>query len=210
RRSNPARTGTAPLQRHGTRRRAGRDAAGRDAVFSPPLLYTSRGDPCPARGWLGAYRQTGEERCLTGTGRNDRHPAATPNAGPGAGITPAAAKVRAESHRPKRKHPIAAAGAMPTRTNAANAGATPATMRLTPRSPHAMKRVAPEAPVLATPTPRTRTVQTIELMSRLLALDSALTSCQRQAIAVGELRAVWELHSRGLDEVGGSDGEWVD
>ena len=53
-------------------------------------------------------------------------------------------------------------------------------------------------------------MQTIELMSRLHALDSALTSCQRQAIAVGELRAVWELHSRGLDEVGGSDGEWVD
>ena len=53
-------------------------------------------------------------------------------------------------------------------------------------------------------------MQTIELMSRLHALDSALTSCQRQAIAVGQLRAVWELHSRGLDEVGGSDGEWVD
>lgn len=53
-------------------------------------------------------------------------------------------------------------------------------------------------------------MQTIELMNRLHALDSALASCQRQAIAVGELCTVWELHSRGLDQVGGSDGEWVD
>ena len=56
---------------------------------------------------------------------------------------------------------------------------------------------------------RDQNVQTMDLMNRLHALDTALAACQRQAIAVDELSAVWALHCRGLDLVVGSDGEWV-
>jgi len=52
-------------------------------------------------------------------------------------------------------------------------------------------------------------MQTIDLMNRLHALDTALAACQRQAIAVDELSAVWALHCQGLDQVDGSDDEWV-
>ena len=50
----------------------------------------------------------------------------------------------------------------------------------------------------------------VDLMDRLHRLDAALTACQRQAIAVDELRAVWELHSSGLEHAAGEDPEWVD
>jgi hypothetical protein len=53
-------------------------------------------------------------------------------------------------------------------------------------------------------------VHTIELMNRLHELDSALASCQRQAIAVEELCKVWDTHCQGLGQVGGRNGEWVD
>lgn len=52
-------------------------------------------------------------------------------------------------------------------------------------------------------------MSTIDLMTRLHALDAALAACQRQAIAVDELRKVWELHRAGLGDLAGSDGEWV-
>jgi hypothetical protein len=58
--------------------------------------------------------------------------------------------------------------------------------------------------------PSDTSVQSIELMNRLHELDTALASCQRQAIAVEELRKVWELHCDGLDQVGGSNGVWVE
>ena len=53
-------------------------------------------------------------------------------------------------------------------------------------------------------------VHTIELMNRLHALDAALTACQRSAIAVEELREVWEEHCAELAGVAGTDAEWVD
>ena len=53
-------------------------------------------------------------------------------------------------------------------------------------------------------------MHTIELMNRLHALDAALTVCQRSAIAVEELREVWEEHCAELAGVAGTDAEWVD
>lgn len=53
-------------------------------------------------------------------------------------------------------------------------------------------------------------MQTLDLMTRLHALDAALAACQRQAIAVDELCRVWESHSAAFEGVRGSDGEWVD
>lgn len=53
-------------------------------------------------------------------------------------------------------------------------------------------------------------MRTIDLMTRLHALDTALEACQRQAIAVEELCTVWESHSAGFDGVDGSDVEWVE
>lgn len=50
----------------------------------------------------------------------------------------------------------------------------------------------------------------VELMDRLHRLDAALAACQRHAIAVDELRAVWDLHSSGLEQAPRDDREWVD
>lgn len=53
-------------------------------------------------------------------------------------------------------------------------------------------------------------MHTKDLMNRLHALDAALASCQRRAIDVDELSAVWEQHRTGLEGVAEADGEWVD
>lgn len=53
-------------------------------------------------------------------------------------------------------------------------------------------------------------MQTLDLMTRLHALDAALAACQRQAIAVDELCRVWENHRAVFEDVQGSDVEWVD
>lgn len=53
-------------------------------------------------------------------------------------------------------------------------------------------------------------MQTLDLMTRLHALDAALAACQRQAIAVDELCRVWDSHRAAFEDIGGSDVEWVD
>lgn len=53
-------------------------------------------------------------------------------------------------------------------------------------------------------------MQTMELMNRLHELDAALASCQRRAINVDELRAVWDQHHPRLEGLEGSDHAWVD
>lgn len=47
-------------------------------------------------------------------------------------------------------------------------------------------------------------------MNRLHELDAALASCQRRAINVEELRAVWEMHRAGLEGLVGAEHAWVD
>lgn len=50
----------------------------------------------------------------------------------------------------------------------------------------------------------------MELMNRLHELDAALASCQRRAINVDELRAVWDQHRAGLEGLVGAEHAWVD
>lgn len=53
-------------------------------------------------------------------------------------------------------------------------------------------------------------MQTLELMNRLHELDAALASCQRRAINVEELRAVWDQHRAGLEGLAGGEHAWVE